>query len=238
MSLNSPVTCVLTSSNRHDLLIQTINSFWKFNRYPLAKFIVVEDGPPIPDTIKSLIINADQIKWIDTGRRVGQTAAIDYAYSRVRTPYIFHIEDDWEFYQSGFIEDSLPILQSQPKCLQVWIRSLTDTNGHAVLEKVHYSQEIAWRRMALSYKTEWGEWHGFSWNPGLRRLRDYQSIQGYGIHGRFRPGSERLKSEQVISRIYRSRDFFAAILATHQGAGYVRHIGGNRTVNHQLDDAQ
>jgi hypothetical protein len=154
---------------------------------------------------------------------VGQITAIDYAYSRIKTPYIFHLEDDWFFYRSGYMEKSLTVLESNPKCLQVWIRALNDTQRHPVEEHVYNTYGVEWRRLAFNYFHE-GEWHGFSFNPGLRRLCDYVSIGGYGIHTRFDPANPGL-AESTISRLYRRRDFYAAILSDGNGSGYTRHSG-------------
>lgn len=221
------ITGVLTSCGRHDLLARTLTSFYAFNTRPLAGMIVVEDGPDIPQGARAPFAQ-QPIEWISTGRRVGQVAAIDYAYSRVKTPYIFHLEDDWEFYRPGFIEKSLPVLEANPKCLQVWIRALNDTQRHPVEPHVYSDGGVPWRRLALEYHCQ-GVWHGFAFNPGLRRLADYVSIGGYGVHTRFDPAKPGA-SESAIGRVYRQRDFYAAILCDENGAGYVRHTGGGRHV--------
>jgi hypothetical protein len=221
------ITGVLTSCNRYDLLQATLQSFFNVNRTALANLIVVEDGPEIPQEVRNHFDGCG-IEWISTGRQVGQIAAIDYAYSRVKTPYIFHMEDDWEFYRSGFLQKSLAILETNPKCLQVWIRALNDTQGHPVEPHVYCDREVQWRRMALDYRFK-GNWHGFAFNPGLRRFADYVSIGGYGVHTRFDPAQPGA-SESEIGRVYRQRDFFAAILCDNEGAGYVRHIGWQRHV--------
>src|SRR5690349_1972728 len=117
-SPRSTVTAVVTSCDRHDLLDRTLGSFFANNTYPLRKMIVVEDGERVAVDLREKY-KSKTIEWISTGRRVGQIAAIDYAYSRVKTPYIFHFEDDWEFHQSGFIEGSLKIMKHHRKCLQV-----------------------------------------------------------------------------------------------------------------------
>src|SRR5262245_59599823 len=106
--LNSNVTAVITSCGRPDLLSVTIESFFKFNTYP-CKLLVIEDGEFCNQKL-SRKWNSPIVEWIATGRRVGQIAAVDYVYARVTTPYIFHCEDDWEFYESGFVESSLTIL--------------------------------------------------------------------------------------------------------------------------------
>jgi len=221
------ITGVVTSCRRYDLLSDTLNSFFSMNTAPFDRLIVIEDGADIPEEIRRPFSH-HPIEWISTGQRVGQLAAIDYAYSRVTTPYIFHFEDDWLFYRSGFIERSLVVLESNPKCLQVWIRALTDTQRHPMEEFVHTDLGVTWRRLALDYRFK-GEWHGFSFNPGLRRLQDYVSMGGYGVHARFDPANPG-EAESRIGALYRMRDFYAAILCDDDGSGYVRHIGWGRHV--------
>ena len=122
------VAAVLTSCGRQDLLEKTLDSFFACNTYPLAQTIIVEDGPQEANShLQKKYVDRD-ITWLSTGKRIGQIAAIDYAYSFIEQPYIFHLEDDWQFYQAGFIEKSLTILEALPDCLQVWIRALHDTN--------------------------------------------------------------------------------------------------------------
>ncbi len=169
------------------------------------------------------------IDWIATGKRVGQIAAIDYAYSRVKTPYVLHMEDDWLFYRSGFLDRSLLVLQENPKCVQVQIRAIDDLMGHPVLDETKTADGVEWRQLVYDYRNKGGDWFGFSFNPGVRRLSDYVSIGGYGIHTRFDMEMPHL-SESAISRLYRSRDYFAAVLSDTGGIGYVRHIGEGRHV--------
>ena len=87
----SPVTGVLTSCDRHDLLERTLDSFFATNTFPLRELIIVEDGDTVPHHLRRKY--ASNVQWLSTGRRVGQIAAIDYAYSRVQTRYIFHAVD-------------------------------------------------------------------------------------------------------------------------------------------------
>ncbi len=55
--------------------------------------------------------------------RLGQLRSIDAAYAQVQTSWIFHCEDDWDFYREGFIEESQRLLEEDPQALQVWLRS-------------------------------------------------------------------------------------------------------------------
>jgi hypothetical protein len=225
------VTIVLTSCGRPDLLEKTISSFIEFNTYSITKFIIVEDGPAVL-SVAALYNLPYPSQMISTGDYVGQIAAIDYAYSLVETEYIFHLEDDWEFYRPHFIEKSLVILEKEAHCLQVWLRALDDTNGHPVNPRVSrtgdlFCRRVPWRRMEYDYC---GVWHGFSFNPGLRRLKDYIEVKGYGIHLREYGLNYKGAGEEAMSIIYREKQKFATILADESGIGYVRHIGGGRTV--------
>lgn len=201
-----------------------MKSFFSVNTFPLQQVIIVEDGPKIAEELKSRFCN-HPIVWISTGKRVGQIAAIDYAYSRVRTPYIFHMEDDWEFFRSGFIEKSMRILEAERSCLQVWLRSTNDTNDHPLEPETHFSGDVPWRKLAIGFAK--GRWNGFSFNPGLRRLADYVKTNGYGNIKEFNFSSP-WDSEISISQFYRDMGMYAAILCDSGGIGYVRHIGEGR----------
>lgn len=215
------VTGVVTSCGRHELLERMLSSFFEYNSFPIERVIIVEDGHYAADGLVRKC-DSDQLEWIATGQRIGQIVAIDYAYSRVTTPYIFHMEDDWEFYESGFIEKSMQILRLESKCLQVWLRALNDTNGHPCESQVYSRLGISWQRLVQDYQKR--KWHGFSFNPGLRRLADYIETGGYGHLTEF-DFNDPWKSEMAIGKFYRDRGYFAVILSDQNGNGYVRHTG-------------
>src|SRR5262245_4194320 len=121
-SRTDDVTVVLTSCGRPDLLARTLDSFLKYTTYPIRAFIVIEDGVAQSTLAVAERFRQQKIRWLCTGKKVGQILAIDLAYKHVATPYIFHCEDDWEFSAPGFIERSLSVLKQNEKILQVWIR--------------------------------------------------------------------------------------------------------------------
>jgi hypothetical protein len=49
--------------------------------------------------------------------------SIENGVKYITTPYVFHCEDDWEFYCPGFIELSMKILQTNDRISQVLLRS-------------------------------------------------------------------------------------------------------------------
>ena len=223
------VTVVVTSCGRQDLLERTLDSFLRYNTYPIREFIVVEDGDGAPNRALAAKYRQHPFKWLATGARVGQIAAIDTAYAAVKTGYIFHCEDDWEFVAPGFIEKSLAILKSNNEVLQVWIRAVDDTNAHPVLDYLFNAEEIPYRVPQCSGYC----WHGFSFNPGLRRRREYDLL---GSFGSLNPdgGRTSLQVEAALDEYYRQRGFIAAILGDDEGRGYVRHTGEGRHVKEPL----
>lgn len=207
-------TVVLTSCGRHDLLDRTLSSFHQWNSYDgIDRVIVVEDGGDDP----SAICEAHGAHLLRCVERVGQIAAIEKAYALVRTPYIFHLEDDWEFYRPGFIEQSKGLLEADPSLICVWLRSWADTNRHPIAEFVDGG------RFGYMERTFNERWHGFTFNPGLRRLSDYERIKPFSAS----LDPKRLDHEAQIGRIYFDLGYRAAITDER---GYVRHIGWGRHV--------
>jgi len=212
---SSMVSVVLTSCGRIDELRKTISSFNKFNTFPIHEFIIAEDSgdKAVHAEIKKLYPNYTLIL---NPKNVGLVKNIDNGYARVKTPYIFHCEDDWEFTRSGFIEKSLEILLLNPKIMQVWIRALNDTNTHPIEEKTFFAGETRFRLVAENIDK--GRWHGFSWNPGLRRVSDYELI---GPFDKIAPNLKAGEREMYIGMEFHKKGFRAAILPE----GYVHHIG-------------
>ena len=223
------VTVVLTSSNRHDLLEKTLDSFVRHNTHKnIAGILIMEDSYVHPQFLDDNPKYKDYaISVLLTRPRLGQLLGIDVAYKYVTTPYIFHCEDDWEFYAPGFIETSIPILESSPKMLQVHLRRIDEIFPMGVL---NYTVD-ATKKFAVIHegKTEHGLWHGFSFNPGLRRLSDYKTLGSYSAQ-LLTPRYNGQHFESYIGTIYKELGYTTAISLFNDGQGFVRHIGEDRHV--------
>ena len=213
--LEDEVTVVVTSCGRHDLLEMTLDSFVKYNTYKkIREIIVVEDGDADP----SAVCKKFGANLVRVGARHGQSYAIDLAYSFVRTPFIFHCEDDWEFYRGGFIEKSFDVLKSDPSCINVWLRAWSDTQGHPLHFK---TEDRSFGVLSIGYNQAWG---GFTWNPGLRRLADYNRIGPFSM----KMGGNREMKESDVSLKCIELGYRGVILDED---GYVRHLGHGRHVD-------
>jgi len=116
---NIDITLFITSCGRPHLLRRTLESFVKFNTYPIKQVIICEDSgiKGIIDFVKEIL--PYPLCFCYNEERIGQMKTIEKYIKLVKTPYVFHLEDDYEFFDYGFIEISLKILKSDSKISQV-----------------------------------------------------------------------------------------------------------------------
>lgn len=182
-SQESNITLVVTSCGRLNLLKHTLESFDRFNTAPVREVFITEDAG---DEGVRAVIPAhwkDHCTFFVNRPKLGQLASIDLAYEQVKTPYIFHCEDDWEFYRPGFVEDSKTILELRPEILQVWLRNYVyDLQVHSPYIRLG-AREVIGGVPCYPLISDKPEWQSFSLNPGLRRLKEYRlcaPFAGYG----------------------------------------------------------
>ena len=220
----SKVTIVLTSCNRPNELKATLQSFFKFNTYPIQKIIIIDDSGKngcIDEAIKEIPNNIEK-QIIYNEKNIGQTKSIDKAYSLVDTEYIFHCEDDWEFYDYKFIEKSLEILSKNKMIYTVYLRPYANfrvlRNGQPVIPKIYDNLY----RIIGTFRERTNTWNGFTFNPGLRRTSDCKLLLPYEQF----IGSKECNVggvEQALSNLYFKKGFVSAITLNERG--FVKHIG-------------
>ena len=227
------ITVVLTSCNRPKELQITLKSFFKFNTSPIKKIIIIDDSGKqgcIDEAIKEIPANISR-KIIYNNKNLGQIHSIDIAYSLVDTEYIFHCEDDWEFYDHGFIENSLEILKKDNNIFCVWLRQYkkkfhrkgklkfeVSRNGHPVTPTINHN---LFRYMG-TFQERTNIWSGFTFNPGLRRTKDCKLLMPYKQFINSKECNEG-GVEQALSNLYLKNGFKNAISLNENG--YVKHIG-------------
>jgi len=60
--------------------------------------------------MKNILSKYRTLTWLFLGQKFDEGTAIDHAYKLVKTPWIFHMENDWEFIHEGFIEWNMKYL--------------------------------------------------------------------------------------------------------------------------------
>lgn len=219
-SLSKPIiktdfqyTVVLTSCGRFDLLRRTVETFLHFADIAPTEFIITEDSGN--KQVRDILDGLDApFKFIINNPRLGQVASIDAAYAQVKTPYVFHCEDDWEFFRTGFIAESLTLLEAFPNVSAVMLRGRDE---HRKLRKLQ-TEELNGIRFVRAYPKMFKHYFGYGYNPGLRRMSDYK---------RFAPFSK-IGGEACVSCAFMLLGFATAHLdvpaVCHLGWG--QHIDG------------
>lgn len=210
--MNKKVSLVITSCDRFDLLEKTLESFFKFNTYKLNQIIIIEDSGR-EKALKNVIAKFPHHKFtlLINKKKLGQLKSIDKAYSFVNSEYIFHCEDDWIFIKEGFIEKSIEILEDNPKILSVWLRNIEE------LKNLSFSNDVYKSKSDEEYKLAYDEI--LSFNPSLRRIKEYKSIENYTKYF-----SSTFESD--ISSFYKKDGFVSAILLNY----CVEHLGWHRRI--------
>lgn len=213
LKMYNDVTAVLTSCGRLDLLKRTIDSlgqeFW--DKIPVK--ILTEDSadPEIFEEVRKENESGYLKGWtiLYNEEKLGQSASIDMAYSTIKTKYVFHLEDDWEFYDDKFIERSIPILEKYDNIAQVTFRpnSPHPTDGYLYEEGTDSEFGI----LIPGYNG----WPGFTYNPNIFKYEFYNKVKP--VAG---------KQEKEVGLIFNELELYTVRLTT----GSVDHIGDGRHV--------
>ncbi|MGI9307072.1 MAG: hypothetical protein ACR2P5_07210 [Gammaproteobacteria bacterium] len=201
---------VLTSCGRFDLLRQTVRSFLQFADIPPAQFIIVEDSGD--EKVRDALADLDFAFEFAVHSRMGQAKSIDAGYARVRTPFIFHCEDDWEFFRTSFIAESFALLSRFPKASAVMLRGRDE---HRLLRKLSAEEADGVRFFRVPCGAHL-RYFGYGYNPGMRRLADYKRIAPFAEVG----------GEMHVSFVFQQLGFYTA----HLEIPAVCHLGWGRRI--------
>jgi len=208
------VTLFITSCNRPDLLKLTLESFQKFNTYPIKEAIIIEDSglQGINDFAKDILNYPCKLLYNE--KQIGQMPSIEIGVNHIKTAYVFHCEEDWEFYDYGFIEKSLEILEKDPLVVTVYLRSFSE-----YFNRYNVRLDAVEKDGYYYIEQHNGTFGTLTFNPGLRTIeiaKEYMPYTGW-------------QDEGTIAKKFQERGLHGA--ATNNSHGYVRHIGWERHVN-------
>lgn len=207
------VTLFITACGRSDLLRKTIESFITYNTYKKIKeVIIIEDSGKqgINDFVYSYF--TCPVTLIYNEKRLGQMASMQRAVPLFKTSWIFHCEEDWEFYDYGFIEKSMEILKMDPRISMVFLR---DYNEYFYRYKMTIT-ELPDKPYNLLTHNGLSQ---YSYNPGLRRVE---------IYGEKYPYTNGNDDEGTIQTHLQNLGYISVV--TKKREGYVVHIGWDRHV--------
>jgi len=206
VNLIDGVTVVVTSCGRPEHLKEMLLSFTKHNTYEIFEIIIVEDAGCYESLrIAESIVPSNKLKIIFHEQNKGQMVSIDEAYSLVKTKHIFHIEEDWLFINSGFIEKSFEIMNYDKSIGYVCLRPYSDYSMYTLVNGKENKFKL--------FKTRNLIWKGIFLNPGIYYTQKYLDI---GIYKKY-------KKERQLIQAYNHIGLKGAI--TNNEYGYVVHNG-------------
>ena len=124
----------------------------------------------------------------------------------IKTNWIFHCEDDWSFYASDFIKNSIQIFNKNDKITTVTLINYNNLLGSCFENKTYENHRLM---------KEYGSAGNYTTNPGLRKKEIYEPFKF-------------LKNEAEVSLYYRKKGM--KIAATLKKKGFINHIGGEKSI--------
>lgn len=168
--MNEKVTLFITSCGRPELLKRTLESFVKYNTYQIEEVILCEDSgiQGIVDYTKNILPYPIIFCYNET--RIGQIKTIEKYTPLIKTPYVFHLEDDYEFFDYGFIELSFKIMKTDKNISQV----LLEEEQHSFY-KIDIGNPLCYKIMTsppenIHENNGMGSLSLFSWRPSLKTI--------------------------------------------------------------------
>lgn len=211
-------TVALTSCGRFDLLERTLRSLLPRLDDPPAKVLIAEDSGNrgIFEVVQQFSGDGPPFEILVNDPPLGQIGSIDRLYSRIETEWIFHCENDWEFFADGFIGSSFALLKEFDRVSMVGLRDCAGFRPGYYQPEESSAGGIGFR---LADPRVAGSYSGLVFNPGLRRMRDYELVGRYAA-------LRYPVNEMRVGEYYRQAGFR---VACHVDPA-VRHIGEGRHV--------
>lgn len=212
------VTLFLTSCNRTKLLKRTLVSFLKYNTYPIKEAIIMEDSGLKGINDFAIKLLPFPCKIIYNEKRLGQMKSIENGSKFINTDYVFHCEEDWEFYDSGFIEESFKILDKDPNVCCVFLRGFEENRKRSGVN-IDFKDRGGYYYIKQKTHSEKKEGGGprvsgvLTFNPGLRKREISLAKIPYN----------NTEDEATLGYYFQQKGMFGA--TTKKQNGYVRHIG-------------
>lgn len=117
-NIKNGITVTMTTCKRFDLFTRTVNSFLECcnDKELITEWIVIDDNSDEKDRSKMKELYPFINFIFKTTEEKGHVKSMNIFYDIVKTPYIFNIEDDWEFfYKDSYLTRCLEILSLNEK---------------------------------------------------------------------------------------------------------------------------
>jgi hypothetical protein len=174
ITIPNAVTVCVTSCGRIDLLDATLKGFQRYNKG--GRYLISEDSTDA-NVIARVKDAYPEAQVLSGSTQLGLMGSIDRLYSAVTTPYIFHLEDDWDFDGPVDWTTAIEVLKTHPEVSQVCVRDLADIKPK--WQKGSRSFDVNGVTLVQMHPKAHPEWFGWTSNPGLIRREMYEAFQPF-----------------------------------------------------------
>ncbi len=184
------VTFTMTTCKRYDLFEKSLNSFINCctDIHLIDRWICIDDNSSTSDRI----LMQDKYPFMEfifkDSSEKGHAQSMNklYTLDQITTPWIFHMEDDWQFYiPDNYITKCIQVLQENPKYGQCLvnknyaetfedIRIIGGITHETSLGMRYYEHEYDTKK--YQYHSNCSYWPHYSLRVGMTRRALYQEI--------------------------------------------------------------
>ena len=190
------VTLSVTACKRFDLFQKTMNSVLNcFDINMIDEWICVDDNSNETDrTHMKNLYPFFKFIWKDSSNK-GHPRSMNIIRNEVKTPFLFHLEDDWKFFvRKNYIKDAIEILNTNHKYGQCLInKNYTETTNDNIVKGGIFKTTNSGKRYYIHQHvktpeefTEWyikngiclssNYWPHFSFRPSLIRTSIFDHV--------------------------------------------------------------
>ena len=194
------ITITSTTCKRLDLFKKTINSFLEccldFDKFEIDKWLVMDDNSSQEDRDEMKKLYPFMTFYNKTRAQKGHARSINLMLRHVNTPYLFHLEDDWQFYyKDNFFTLLYQVLQEKDEYKQVllnnmygeipeheqliggyWNRVAESGLNYIVHEYTATEEEKTVFNRKWQFKPNCAYWPHFSFRPGLSKVQLFRDL--------------------------------------------------------------
>lgn len=214
------ITLTITTCKRLELFKQTIKSFFSncLDTDLIQEIIIIDDSSSIND-IKDMQYFLKDYKYkitIISGNQKNHALSLNVLFSKVKTDYIFHLEDDWEFKKGDLIRQAFQIIDDNKNIKSVIMRNWIEQGAKNQIKKMtkagikYYIHNYNGLRFV---KGNINTYPGYSLNPSLQNIKEIRDI------GEF-------ENKELFELRFAYNYYSNGFLIGMTSQDYCKHIGG------------
>ena len=178
------VTLTITTCKRLSNFKQTVESFFEncLDLDLIKEIIIIDDGSSETDLKRmfELLSKYEYDITVIEKKNKGHARSINLLFNRVKTDYIFHLEDDWHFSKKeNFIKHAFEIMNHNEKIKSVIFRNWIKQGARQTLKQktntgidyyIHNYNGLKFK------KGEVNTYPGYSLNPSLQNVKEIKKL--------------------------------------------------------------